>query len=162
MNYKQIINPIWADKEHTVINCEVDFDDLVEEFVPFSATLTDKYPHVVDIFQKCVNGDFGTVQEYVEPIVPEPTQEEIKESFISVIQNLLDSKAKERNYDNIVSACSYAGYPNIFRAEGEAYGTWRALCWQTGYQILADVEIGTRAMPTVEEVLVEMPELVLP
>ena len=162
MNYKQVRNPIWANKEHTVINCEVDFDDLIEEFVPFSATLTDNYPHVVDIFQKCVNGDFGTVQEYVEPIVPEPTQEELKALFISSIQNLFDSKAKEKDYDSILSACSYAGYDNPFRAEGEAYGVWRADCWQVGYQILAEVEAGTKPMLTIEEVLAEMPELVLP
>lgn len=162
MNYKQIRNPQWANKEHTVINCEVDFDDLIEEFVPFSATVTDNYPHVVDIFQKCVNGDFGTIQEYVEPTIPEPTQEELKALFISSIQNLLDSKAKEKGYDSILSACSYAGYDNPFRAEGEVYGAWRANCWQTGYQILAEVEAGTRLMPTIEEVLLEMPSLVLP
>lgn len=162
MNYKQIRNPKWANKEHSILDCEVDFDDLVEEFVPFSTTAISTYPYMIDIFQKCVNGDFGTVQEYVEPIVPEPTQEELKALFITSVQNLLDTKAEERGYDNIVSACSYAGYNNPFRAEGEAYGIWRANCWQVGYQILAEVEAGTRPMPTIEEVLAEMPLLVLP
>lgn len=90
MNYKQIRNPIWANKEYTVINCEVDFDDLIEEFVPFSATLTDKYPHVIEIFQKCVNGDFGAIQEYAEPIIPEPTQEELKVERKALIAQQLE------------------------------------------------------------------------
>ena len=92
----------------------------------------------------------------------ELTAQELKALFISSIQNLLDSKAKEKNYDSILSACSYAGYDNPFRAEGEAYGVWRADCWQVGYQILAEVEAGTRPMLTIEEVLAEMPLLVLP
>ena len=50
---------------------------------------------------------------------------------------------------------------DITKAESEAYGVWRANCWQVGYQILAEVEAGTRPMPTIEEVLAEMPELVL-
>lgn len=86
----------------------------------------------------------------------------VKDMFVNAIQNMLDSKAKEKGYDSIVSVCSYAGYENTFKAEGEAYGIWRALCWQTGYLILANVEVGTRQMPTVEEVLSELPELVLP
>ena len=104
----------------------------------------------------------ATIKEYVEPIIPAPTEEELKSLFIASIQNLLDSKAQEKNYDNILSACSYAGYDNPFRAEGEAYGTWRASCWQIGYQILSEVEAGTRPMPTIEEALADMPELVLP
>lgn len=162
MDYKQIRNPKWANKEHSVLDCEVDFDDLVEEFVPFTVTNIDKYPYVVEIFKRCVNGDFGIIQEYVAPIEHEPTQDEIKESFIIAIQNLLDSKAREKKYDNILSACSYAGYPNVFRSEGEAFGTWMAMCWQKGYQILADAESGVIGMPTIEEVLAEMPILVLP
>ena len=93
-------------------------------------------------------------------LVPMNT-DEIKSIFTSAIQNHMDVKAQEKNYDNIVSACSYAGYDNPFRAESEAYGVWRANCWQVGYQILAEVEAGTIPMPTIEEVLAEMPELVL-
>ena len=86
----------------------------------------------------------------------------LQNTYIKAVQSMLDAKAKEKGYDNIVSACSYAGYDNPFRAEGESYGVWRANCWQVGYRILAEAAAETRPMPTVEEVLAEMPELVLP
>ena len=89
-----------------------------------------------------------------------------KDEIISLvtksIQELLDKEAQLKGYDSILSACSYAGYDNPFRAEGEAYGVWRANCWQAGYALLAEVQMGTKPMPTVEEVLALMPTLVLP
>lgn len=74
MKYTQIKNPIWANAEHTVINCEVDFDDLKEEFVPFSADLKDSYAHTKQIFNECVEGKWGDIAEFL-PYVP--TTEEI-------------------------------------------------------------------------------------
>lgn len=103
----------------------------------------------------------GMKLENGEYVIPPKTTEQIKAEFINTIQVMLDTKAQEKSYDNIVSACSYAGYDNPFRAEGEAYGVWRALCWQKGYKILSDVESGLREMPTIEEVIAEMPTLEL-
>jgi hypothetical protein len=74
MNYTNVKNPIWANAEHTVINCEIDFDDLKEEFVPFSADLNDSYAHTKQIFNECVEGKWGDIAEYV-PYVP--TTEEL-------------------------------------------------------------------------------------
>ena len=73
MNYKQVKNPIWANAEHTVIDCEVDFDDLKEEFVPFSANLNDSYAHTKQIFNECVEGKWGAIAEFV-PYVPTTTE----------------------------------------------------------------------------------------
>jgi hypothetical protein len=74
MNYKQVKNLKWANVEHTVINCEVDFDDLKEEFVPFSADLNDSYDHTKQIFNECIEGKWGNIAEFV-PYVP--TTEEL-------------------------------------------------------------------------------------
>lgn len=87
--------------------------------------------------------------------------EALKHNFINAIQNLMDAKAKEKGYDNIVSACSYAGYDNPFRAEGEAYGLWRANCWKYGYEQLALILGGGRDIPTVEAFIQELPLLEL-
>ena len=89
------------------------------------------------------------------------TPEEIQAEYTQAIQVHLDAKAVEKGYDNIVSACSYAGYPNPFQAEGVVYGTWRANVWTKGYEILAQVQAGERPLPTIEELLAELPELVL-
>ena len=76
MNYKQIKNPIWANVEHTVINCEVDFNDLKEEFVPFSADLKDSYAHTKQIFNECIEGKWGDIAEFKPHI---PTTEELEQ-----------------------------------------------------------------------------------
>lgn len=85
--------------------------------------------------------------------------EEIKQSYTDAIQNHMDAKAQEKNYDNIVSACSYAGYDNPFRAEGEAYGMWRASCWKYAYEQLALILGGSIEIPTVEAFIQELPLL---
>lgn len=67
MNYTTVKNPIWANAEETFINCEVDFDDLIEEFVPFTASANDTEEHTKEIFARCVAGDFGPIGAYVPP-----------------------------------------------------------------------------------------------
>lgn len=70
MNYTNVKNPIWANAEHTLINCEVDFDDLSEEYVPFTANPLDtSNPSSKTIYEQCVAGDYGPVAEYM-PYVP--------------------------------------------------------------------------------------------
>lgn len=67
MKYTSIKNPQWVNAQHTIIHCEVDFDDLNEEFVPFTAVASGDYPHTHEIFARCVAGEFGPVAEYVPP-----------------------------------------------------------------------------------------------
>ena len=69
MKYTQVRNPVWANAEHTAIQCEVDFDDLVEEFVPFGATASGDYEHSHQIFAECVAGNYGPIAEYVAPVI---------------------------------------------------------------------------------------------
>jgi hypothetical protein len=64
MKYTQVKNPQWANAEHTAINCEVDFNDLKEEFVSFSANLIDQYEHTRQIFNECVEGKYGDIAEF--------------------------------------------------------------------------------------------------
>ena len=83
MKYIQVINPTWANPEHTAINCDVDFDDLREELVPFTAVASGDYEHSHQIFAECIAGTYGKIAEYVEPPVPkyvaplEPTKAEL-------------------------------------------------------------------------------------
>ena len=95
-------------------------------------------------------------EEWVEKPLDTET---LKQSYTAAIQTHMDAKAKLRGYDNIVSACSYAGYENPFRAEGEAYGMWRASCWKYAYEQLALILSGSREIPTVEAFIQELPLL---
>lgn len=70
MNYTSVKNPFWANAQQTEIDCEVNFDDLPEEFVPFTANPNDtSNPSSKQIYDQCVAGDYGVVGAFV-PYVP--------------------------------------------------------------------------------------------
>lgn len=73
MNYSDVKNLKWADAENSVIDCEVDFDDLVEEYIPFTASPTDFHGHGKEIYTRALAGDFGAIAAYESP--PPPTLE---------------------------------------------------------------------------------------
>lgn len=88
-------------------------------------------------------------------------KEQMKKQFTEFVQSILDAEALKHNYDNIVSATSYAGYVNQFQAEGIAFGVWRSAVWAKCYEIMADVLDGKRQVPTEEQLLSELPKLTL-
>ena len=90
--------------------------------------------------------------EYTEAEIVEQT----KQMALTAVQNMLDNAAKKKGYDSILSACSYAAYPNPFQAEGQEFVAWRGAVWAKCYEILAEVEAGTRPAPTVPELLAEI------
>ena len=85
------------------------------------------------------------------------TIDEIKSQLTAAVQEHLDAEAQTKGYDNIVSACSYAGAPNPFQVESMAFITWRGEVWAACYAIMAEVEAGTRAIPAAEELIAELP-----
>jgi hypothetical protein len=87
----------------------------------------------------------------------------IKQGLINAIQSYLDAEAQAHFYDGILSLCSYATSINPkFGPEGQAGIVWRDACWTVGYAVLAECEAQTRTIPTVEELLAEMPSMVWP
>jgi hypothetical protein len=62
MKYVAVRNCRWGNEEHTIIDCEVDFADFKEEWVPFSANSNDFYNHSREIFNRAVAGEFGEIQ----------------------------------------------------------------------------------------------------
>ena len=81
------------------------------------------------------------------------TQEAIKQQLIQSVtqqtQQRLDDFAKTRNYDGILSACTYATSPTAkFATEGQYCVEARDATWSTLYVIMAEVEAGTRPMPS--------------
>ena len=96
-----------------------------------------------------------------EPYIPTP--EEQRQMFTDAIQAHLDRFAQTRNYDGIMSAATYAtSTVPKFRAEGQYAVQARDLTWAKGYEIMGAVMSGARPMPTLEEVIAELPELKWP
>lgn len=97
---------------------------------------------------------------------PEPTQtpDQLIERFRVVIQEHMDVAARLAGYDDIKTAVTYAEEPAVpkFQAEGKALRAWRSLVWAYGYEQIAAVQSGDRPLPTPEELIAELPLLVMP
>lgn len=90
--------------------------------------------------------------------------DDIKRSIIGEVQLRLDNFANTKNYDNILSACTYAT-SNVakFRAEGQYCVDARDRTWAKLYEILDEVEAGKRPIPKeYNEIEPEMPRLEWP
>ncbi len=83
--------------------------------------------------------------------------------YEDAVQRMLDTEARNRGYDGILSACTYvsSSVPK-FQAEAVVAAGWRDVCWNYCYTALAEVEAGTRTMPTVEELINELPAITWP
>lgn len=86
------------------------------------------------------------------------------DDFKAAIQAHMDAAARGVGYDDIKTAVTYADEPNVakFQAEGRAFRAWRSQCWAYGYQEMDKVLAAQRPMPTVAEMIGELPTLVLP
>lgn len=84
----------------------------------------------------------------------------LQADLTAAVQEHMDKTAQTRNYDNIFTACSYANSTDPrFKSEGEACVAWRDAVWNTCYAILAAVKAGQRHIPTVDELIAELPAL---
>lgn len=130
--------------------------------IPADAVVVSESAHQ-DLLDAQANGQQIIANANGHPVAvdpPAPTLQGLRTQYTSAIQQRLDEFARTRNYDGIMSACTYATstIPQ-FAAEGQRCVALRDATWTTGYAILADVEAGNRPVPTVEQVLSELPEL---
>jgi hypothetical protein len=70
MKYIIVTNPVWANLEKNVINCNVDFINL--GIVPFSANPLDiSNPSSLIIYDQCIAGEYGVIADYVPSPPPQ-------------------------------------------------------------------------------------------
>ena len=79
-------------------------------------------------------------------------------------QSRLDDFAKTRSYDGILSLATYAtSIVPKFQTEGQYGVTARDATWAKLYEVMAEVEAGTRPMPAgYSDIEGELPELSWP
>ena len=78
----------------------------------------------------------------------EAMQQQMIVAITTAIQARLDEFARQRNYDNILSACTYATSAlTKFKAEGQACVNLRDATWAAAYDILGKVKAGQRPIP---------------
>lgn len=104
----------------------------------------------------------GVLVPYIKPIniILQEQQDAIMKRLVGAVQNHLDSVARLRNYDGILSLCSYATSTDVtFSVEGQAGVAWRDACWRHCYQTLSDVQNDIRSIPTPDELVAELPTI---
>lgn len=103
------------------------------------------------------NGEFVTPQVATDP-------ERVLAEIVDETQQRLDAFAQTRNYDSILSACTYATSTVFkFQTEGQCCVESRDATWQRLYEILGEVAAGTRPLPdNYADVESELPVLAWP
>ena len=100
------------------------------------------------------NTDYQAYLEWLAegnaPLPVDPsTPEQIMAECVERTQKRLDDFARTRNYDGILSACTYAtSTVPKFATEGQYCVNARDRTWAMLYQLLAEVQAGTRPMPS--------------
>lgn len=88
----------------------------------------------------------------------EAEQEMIAKMYEREVEQLLNNTAKTHRYDSIDKACSYASVENPFQEESKLFVAWRGNVWAYCYQILNDVKEKKRTIPSLDELMAELPK----
>lgn len=84
-------------------------------------------------------------------------------AFDAALTAHLDATAQSRRYDNRITCAVRAGYTGPFQAEGQAFAAWMDTCNAQAYQLLAEVQAGTRPLPDTTQALIDvLPAMVWP
>lgn len=88
INILYVKDPQWANADHTLIDCIIKTDHILEE-LPFTANPNDVEEHGRLIYAAAMNGEYGPIAEYVSPPpLPEPTpltpQQKLEAAGLSV------------------------------------------------------------------------------
>lgn len=131
-----------------------------------AATATDAYAGPDEFIDAPEDFDPARMQDYVVAagIIALPDPPSLQEQAVAATQERLDDFARMRNYDGILSACTYAtSTVPKFAAEGQYAVQARDATWWALYALLGDVQAGTRPVPqSFDDVAPLLPELEWP
>ena len=109
-------NPRWTNADHNMIDLEVDFLPLDEEWLPYTCSPDDVVAHSRELYRRAVAGDFGQIDdEYV--MTDEDRWTPVASEFVDVskealVQILLEKGVlTDEEVDNIiVTRTKYTSY----------------------------------------------------
>ena len=117
---------------------------------------------LVELCEQLGITDYTISQEAPPKLVLTAEQEKakIKATLLKAVDDYMDRTVQERGYDNIAKCVTYEGdIDEIFNREGTMAKQWRSRVYRTCYNILTGVEAGYRPVPTVEELIAELPKI---
>ena len=89
-----------------------------------------------------------TTKQWIDPRTPEQIASALQSEIVKATQNRLDTFAQTRNYDGILSACTYAtSMVPTFAIEGQRCVELRDTTWAALYVILGEIQANTRPVP---------------
>lgn len=65
VHFESVKNPVYVTADKKLIDCEVEFQALGEEYVPFTASPDDSEEYGREIYAQCIAGKWGAVRAYV-------------------------------------------------------------------------------------------------
>jgi len=84
-------NPKWAHPDNNKIDLEVNFEELPEEYIPFTADPTDGVAHGRELYTRAAAGEFGEIAAYEHKNLWYPVDRTFVEvSTESLVQILLE------------------------------------------------------------------------
>lgn len=151
-----------------------DFSNLPEDYVSVKYSPSPPFNSMAEFPEEDspieINGEWVQAWKIV-PLSEEVIQknllqksQELKADIVNSTQERLDSFARTRNYDGILSACTYAT-SNVpkFSREGQAAVNLRDATWAALYQILEEVQTGKRNAPMgFQDIEADLPALEWP
>ena len=90
------------------------------------------------------------------------SEAEIERTLIAHLEAHFDAVAHQRRYRDRYTCAVRAGYAGPFQSEGQAFAAWMDSCNALGYQIIAEVRAGVRAIPSPDGLVAAMPAMVWP
>lgn len=138
---------------HNTPRPKITYKQIVKEGLPvFNGTKWVQSWQIVDLIG----------EEFVE--IEKQHIQQLKNNLVGMTQQRLDTFAQTRGYDGILSACTYAeSLISKFSDEGSYCKSVRDETWAKLYDILSEVESGTRPLPeSYEEIESELPKLEWP
>jgi hypothetical protein len=164
-------------EEYGIFECEVEpypaFNQVIEKVIPgpilkrnnlYKQTwiVTSKFTEYIE-----VDGTTHTVEDQIQAALTEDAKYRtslVRDQLVKLVQLRLDNFAQTRNYDGILSLCTYALDPSSeFRTEAEYGISIRSATWSKFYSILEEVDNGIRPLPTsFADIEMELPALEWP
>jgi hypothetical protein len=148
----QIRNPIYTATGN--IDCEIEHPQF--GWIPFTASPDDAEEHGRAIYAAALEMNPAP---YVAAPLPAPNQAD----FTAAIRNHVDAVAQAKNYDN---AWSLAGYVSStipeWAEQAQVFVAWRDQVWSFALAEFAEIQAGTKPVPTIAELVASLPEIEWP
>lgn len=93
----------------------------------------------------------------------QPPSSEIRATLFQQVQEWMDQRAREKGYDSLLAACSYAlsGNP-LYAAEAGACISWRDAVWEAVFAFLDNIPADADISLLTEELMALLPEISWP